>query len=716
MLGDPTPRRGKRQLRKRRRERRTMAWLRGFYAAIAAALALATNAVATDVLNFPEHAKNGQLWAMVQAQNSMLFTTQAPELWFKQKLDHFAPDSEQSGPNATFQQRYYEVNTFWKSPDGPVILYIGGEGALKNAPQGFVQELAKLFGAKILALEHRFYGNSVPQNDLSVENLKYLRVEQALADLKHFKEAYQANNMPVGVDNKWIAIGGSYPGALSAWFRIAYPNTTVASLSSSGVVQPIYKFHQFDEQVAIAAGEKCANVLRATTAKFEEEIKGGNETAVKSLLGAENLSDADFFYMLADAAAMAVQYGHKNVLCDHMVAASEQKTALTEAFANFTIQMYGKDFGNGCFYDTTCLSHDTWRWADVRSWRWQKCYQLAYFQVAPETGSLRSKLVDLDYHELQCKTVFGDVVNPSKGVKEITKLYGGNKPHGHKIYFSNGADDPWQRASVDKTLEDDEIANLAKCDLCGHCGDLGSNPDVPDPLKAQRAEIIKYLTQWLKEADGVSDAADQSIQDVPAMQTVAQDTLAVDSYRSTPLVLVPIVFAFIVLMAVLHVDAVRDANTQNRYQRIRNISRSVRELRFVACDTSQHSSGLRTFFRKNYEELKMLNPNTPFIYREADEMEPFVYARYDWGNEKQVFVHNKNDKEITEVLRGLVEFGKTLPKSPESDILVAAPIIDAAKGEAAYEPLNLTWDGKTVRRNPEFDIPLAEALKDDSRE
>lgn len=35
-----------------------------------------------------------------------------------------------------------------------------------------------------------------------------------------------------------------------------------------------------------------------------------------------------------------------------------------------------------------------------------------------------------------------------------------------------------------------------------------------------------------------------------------------------------------------------------------------------------------TFFRKNYAELKMLNPRTPFIYREAEEMEPFVYARF----------------------------------------------------------------------------------------
>lgn len=142
------------------------------------------------------------------------------------------------------------------------------------------------------------------------------------------------------------------------------------------------------------------------------------------------------------------------------------------------------------------------------------------------------------------------------------------------------------------------------------------------------------------------------------------------------------------------------------------ISRSLRELRFVACETSQHSQGLRTFIRKNYNELKMLNPTTPFVYREAEEMEPFVYARFDWGKEEKVFVHNKSDKEITEIIRELVEHGAKLPKSPESDLYVAAPIIEAEKGELAYDMINLTWDGKTLRRNPDFDIPVEEALKD----
>lgn len=37
-------------------------------------------------------------------------------------------------------------------------------------------------------------------------------------------------------NQKWITVGGSYPGALSAWFRSKFPHLTVGAIASSGVV------------------------------------------------------------------------------------------------------------------------------------------------------------------------------------------------------------------------------------------------------------------------------------------------------------------------------------------------------------------------------------------------------------------------------------------------------------------------------------------------
>jgi hypothetical protein len=40
-------------------------------------------------------------------------------------------------------------------------------------------------------------------------------------------------------ENPWITIGGSYPGALSAWFRYKYSHLTIGAIASSAVINAI---------------------------------------------------------------------------------------------------------------------------------------------------------------------------------------------------------------------------------------------------------------------------------------------------------------------------------------------------------------------------------------------------------------------------------------------------------------------------------------------
>jgi len=76
-----------------------------------------------------------------------------------------------------------------------------------------------------------------------------------LADLAYFVGSINPTNK-----NDVLVIGGSYPGALSAWFRERYPHLAIGSWSSSGVVQPIVDFWKFDEQTytsTLKSGEAC---------------------------------------------------------------------------------------------------------------------------------------------------------------------------------------------------------------------------------------------------------------------------------------------------------------------------------------------------------------------------------------------------------------------------------------------------------------------------
>ena len=43
-----------------------------------------------------------------------------------------------------------------------VFVMIGGEGTLTRPPSGFIEELGKDYSALLISLEHRFFGNSIP--------------------------------------------------------------------------------------------------------------------------------------------------------------------------------------------------------------------------------------------------------------------------------------------------------------------------------------------------------------------------------------------------------------------------------------------------------------------------------------------------------------------------------------------------------------------------
>lgn len=94
--------------------------------------------------------------------------------------------------------------------------------------------------------------------------MKFLTSEQALSDVAYFIR--QMNNKQMyGINqNPWITVGGSYPGALSAWFRYKYPHLTIGSIASSAVVQAIENYQDFDLQMyfsAMKSGDYCQKAI-----------------------------------------------------------------------------------------------------------------------------------------------------------------------------------------------------------------------------------------------------------------------------------------------------------------------------------------------------------------------------------------------------------------------------------------------------------------------
>ena len=180
------------------------------------------------------------------------------EKTFDNLVDHYNMQDDR-----TYKQRYWINDEYFNKGDkkGPIFIYICGEYRCSvPATRLYPFMLGATYGARLLVLEHRFYGDSQPFDDWSLENLAYLSSQQALSDLAYFLGAMKKEH-----DSEVLVIGGSYPGAMSAWFRERYPHIAIGSWSSSGVVQPIVDFWQFDEQIyqsTVKSGKWCPEMIQ----------------------------------------------------------------------------------------------------------------------------------------------------------------------------------------------------------------------------------------------------------------------------------------------------------------------------------------------------------------------------------------------------------------------------------------------------------------------
>ncbi|KAH8597755.1 thioredoxin-like protein [Bisporella sp. PMI_857] len=86
-------------------------------------------------------------------------------------------------------------------------------------------------------------------------------------------------------------------------------------------------------------------------------------------------------------------------------------------------------------------------------------------------------------------------------------------------------------------------------------------------------------------------------------------------------------------------------------------SQTLKEVRFLFCQTGESSVATRSFLTRAYPTMKKNNPQTPILLREAAGTLPRVFARYEFGQEKSADLSGLSDKQIEETVTGLVKGG-----------------------------------------------------------
>jgi hypothetical protein len=179
---------------------------------------------------------------------------QVYELTYEQPLDHAKPDGEK------FQQRVFVSHVDFKKP---VLLHTEGyaSGGIRGGG-----ELQNMLGGNQVAVEHRFFGRSVP-NPVKWE---YLTVKQAADDMHKI-----VSGLKTLYAGKWVSTGASKGGQTALFYKCHYPddvNATVAYVAPVNVTQEDPRIYEFINTTGDAATRQKIKDFQIALFKNEEKI------------------------------------------------------------------------------------------------------------------------------------------------------------------------------------------------------------------------------------------------------------------------------------------------------------------------------------------------------------------------------------------------------------------------------------------------------------
>ncbi len=230
-----------------------------------------------------------------------------PEEFFPlQNIDHLDPDEK-----GLWTQRYYTYGKHFKGPGHPIFLILGGEGAISPQTGIFypfvADHLAKTFGGFVLQPEHRFYGKSQPlqgRKNIHSDNInaqedprvKLFTSEQALHDAMVLLDSVRADlgcspksNQTAATSGTTdqrsslycpvVTVGGSYPGFLSAFARMLFPDIVDMAYAASAPMgfyaQETDRFAYYDHITVVAEDilPGCAKAVNSSLLKVRDRIR-----------------------------------------------------------------------------------------------------------------------------------------------------------------------------------------------------------------------------------------------------------------------------------------------------------------------------------------------------------------------------------------------------------------------------------------------------------
>jgi pimeloyl-ACP methyl ester carboxylesterase len=429
---------------------------------------------------------------------------------FEQRLD-----PAQTSDARTFRQRYVVDSRYAHGPSAPVLYFICGEAScdaeeLFSPTKMSIAAIAEALHARMVGLEHRYFGQSQPFETLDAESLRFLSVDNAVEDLRGFEQWMRGTRHPEWT-GRWFAVGVSYSANLAATYRERYPDMVDAALAS-GLGRFDQGTTEVDRAAARTAGPDCV-------ARYRKKVLGPAKAALdhpelmkplKALFEGQGIpDDLDFFGALTGVGLLIIQVDGPKALCE-AVTSDEPLPAVAKVFRDAMSQLHFslQRLSYAGMADPRASSYR--EGFGTRQWMYLTCKEFGlYDSLIPKANpDAEESVLDTVTDPLPlayCARYFGISTPPDMEAMNRKYYKPLLDPHTSRILFMNGSDDPaCFPLSISHENGNDTNPNTTAYTLKGgaHCEDLTRPPTRENSPHAQavrdaRAFEIKTLSQWM---------------------------------------------------------------------------------------------------------------------------------------------------------------------------------------------------------------------------
>ena len=374
------------------------------------------------------------------------------QLKVKQPVDHTNPSK------GFFYQKVYLTHRGFNKPT--VIVTEG-----YNRGQNRIYELTELLNANQLDVEHRFFGESMPEP----LDYQYLNLKQASADLHHIRQLFSKI-----YTKKWVSTGISKGGATTIFYRYFYPDDVAVSVPYVAPINTAFEDQRIYKFLDTIGTDACHKKVRA----FQESLLNNREKILPLLKFYSMGSRSEFSYLnLEQAFEYTVleypfsfwQYGHSCDIIPNNMASIEDMTAylLSVSDISFFSDQMMQAYGSHYYQSATEMGYYGYETKDFKG-----LLTALPTKTNPHATFLPNKMkADFDGQLL----------------KDVNKWL---KTEAHKFIYINGAIDTWSATAVRPNANVDAEWFFME-------GKHHGTARIANMNDAEKARLIQALEKWL---------------------------------------------------------------------------------------------------------------------------------------------------------------------------------------------------------------------------